>query len=71
MSEARDIYSDRIKRELIGPGSDIYVCSKDYSDEIIDGKPLTRYYSGILFPPKSEIIEDDPNLFSEDNDEIK
>ncbi len=70
MSEARDIYTDRIKRELIGPGSDIYLCSEDYIDEIIDGKPLTRYYSGILFPPKQEIIEDDPDLFSEDNGEI-
>lgn len=68
MSEARDIYIDRIKRELIGPGSDIFYCSDDFSDEIIEGKPLTRYYSGILFPPKTELIEDDPELFNEDND---
>ncbi|MBI5806772.1 MAG: helicase [Ignavibacteriales bacterium] len=70
MSEARDIYVDRIKRELIGPGSDIFYCSEDYNDEIIEGKPLTRYYSGILFPPKTELIEDDPELFNEDNDEL-
>lgn len=70
MSEARDIYIDRIKRELIGPGSDIFYCSDDFGDEIIEGKPLTRYYSGILFPPKTELIEDDPELFNEDNDEI-
>ncbi|MCZ7604088.1 MAG: helicase C-terminal domain-containing protein [Melioribacteraceae bacterium] len=68
MSEARDIYIDRIKRELIGPGSDIFYCTDDFSDEIIEGKPLTRYYSGILFPPKTELIEDDPELFNEDND---
>ena len=70
MSEARDIYIDRIRKELIGPGSDIFVCSEDYGDEIIEGKPLTRYYSGILFPPKTELIEDEPELFNEDNDEI-
>lgn len=70
MSDARDIYLDRIKRELIGPGSDIFYCSDDFSDEIIEGKPLSRYYSGILFPPKTELIEDDPELFQEDNDEL-
>lgn len=70
MSEARDIYIDRIKRELIGPGSDIFHCSEDYSDEIIEGKPLSRYYSGILFPPKTDLIEDEPGLFNEDNDEL-
>ena len=70
MSEARDIYIDRIKRELIGPGSDIFYCSEDYSDEIIEGKPLSRYYSGILFPPKTDLIEDEPGLFNEDNDEL-
>lgn len=70
MSEARDIYIDRIKRELIGPGSDIFYCSDDFSDEIIEGKPLTRYYSGILFPPKTELIEDNQELFNEDNDEL-
>lgn len=70
MSEARDIYIDRIKRELIGPGSDIFYCSEDYSDEIIEGKPLTRYYSGILFPPKTELIDDDIEIFNEDLEEI-
>ncbi len=68
MSEARDIYINRIKRELIGPGSDIIYCSEDYNDEIIEGKPLTRYYSGIIFPPKTELAEDDPELFNEDDD---
>lgn len=70
MSEARDIYIDRIKRELIGPGSDIFSCSDDFSDEVIEGKPLTRYYSGILFPPKTELIDDDPEIFNEDLEEI-
>ncbi|MCX7875071.1 MAG: helicase-related protein [Melioribacteraceae bacterium] len=70
MSDARDIYIDRIKRELIGPGSDIFYCSDDFSDEIIEGKPLSRYYSGILFPPKTELAEDEPELFQEDNDEL-
>lgn len=70
MNDARDIFIDRIKREIIGPGSDIFLCSADFSDEVIEGKPLARYYSGILFPPKTEIIEDNNDLFSENIDEI-
>jgi len=70
MNDARDIFIDRIKREIIGPGSDIFLCSEDFSDEVIEGKPLIRYYSGILFPPKTEIIEDNSDLFSENVDEM-
>lgn len=77
MSEARDIYIDRIKRELIGPGSDIFYCSDDFSDEIIEGKPLTRYYSGILFPPidpefgeeQAQDDDDDPINLDPDSDQ--
>lgn len=68
MSKAREIYIDRIRHELIGPGSDIFYCSDDYSDEVIEGKPLSRYYSGVLFPPKTELVDDDPVLFTEDTD---
>lgn len=48
--EGRDIVINRVRKELIGPGSDIFLCNSDYTDEIIEGKPLQRYFSAILFP---------------------
>ncbi len=68
MNNARDIYIERIKREIIGPGSDVFYCMEDYSDEIIEGKPLSRYYSGILFPPKVELSEYDIELINDKED---
>ena len=47
---ARDIFQERIKKGLLGPGSDIFVTEKDKSDEIISDYPLQRYYTGVLFP---------------------
>ena len=41
---------ERVQKEIIGPGSDIFQCKEDCSNEIIEGKPLQRYFSGILFP---------------------
>ena len=46
----RNIVIKRIGKELIGPGSDIFHCKDDFSNEIIEGKPLQRYFTGILFP---------------------
>lgn len=46
----RHIIIERVRKEIIGPGSDIFQCKEDFSDEIIEGKPLQRYFSGILFP---------------------
>ncbi|VTR43658.1 helicase-related protein [Sphingobacterium thalpophilum] len=50
VKENRDIVIERVQKEIIGPGSDLFHCKKDFSDEIIEGKPLQRYFSGILFP---------------------
>ncbi len=50
VEENRDIVIDRVRREIIGPGSDIFQCKDDFSNEIIEGKPLQRYFSAILFP---------------------
>ena len=47
--EGRDIVINRVRKEIIGPGSDIFLCNADYTDEIIEGKPLQRYFSAILF----------------------
>jgi hypothetical protein len=57
--EGRDIVIDRVKKELIGPGSDIFLCKSDYTDEIIDGKPLQRYFSAILFPKQIQTNAED------------
>ncbi|GAB4451621.1 MAG: helicase-related protein [Bacteroidia bacterium] len=50
VKENRNIIIERVKKELLGPGSDIFVCKEDFSNEIIEGKPLQRYFTGILFP---------------------
>ena len=57
--EARDIVINRVRKELIGPGSDIFLCSSDYTDEIIEGKPLQRYFSAILFPKQIQSNPED------------
>ena len=55
--ENRNKIIDRIEKELIGPGSDIFLCDADFSNEIIEGKPLQRYFSAILFPKqKLELV---------------
>ena len=57
--EGRDIVINRVRRELIGPGSDIFLCNSDYTDEIIEGKPLQRYFSAILFPKQIQSNTED------------
>lgn len=55
----RDIVILRVEKEMIGPGSDIFFCqdSKNNSDEVIGDKPLSRYFSGILFPKQNGLVE--------------
>lgn len=48
--EPRLIFRDTIKNNLIGPGSDVFI--SDNENEIISDYPLSRYYSGILFPER-------------------
>jgi len=50
IDEPRLIFRDTIQNNLIGPGSDVFV--SDVESEIISDYPLSRYYSGILFPEK-------------------
>jgi hypothetical protein len=70
--ENRNKIIDRIEKELIGPGSDIFLCNPDFSNEIIAGKPLQRYFSAILFPKQKASEEDNgKEIFSqEDEDDI-
>lgn len=81
----RELVITRVKKELLGPGSDIFHCQDTigYTDEIIEGKPLMRYFSGILFPKQKlnsgsiDITEDDdeaeetnPDIISEVDKEL-
>ena len=50
LDEPRLIFRATIKDNLIGPGSDVFI--SDNENEIISDYPLSRYYSGILFPER-------------------
>lgn len=50
IEEPRLIFRDTIQKNLIGPGSDILI--SDAENEIISDYPLSRYFSGIVFPEK-------------------
>jgi hypothetical protein len=52
---ARNIFQERIKKGLLGPGSDIFVDEKEVNEEIISDFPLQRYYTGILFPERTRV----------------
>lgn len=66
ITENRDIVIERVRKEIIGPGSDVFHCKEDFSDEIIEGKPLQRYFSGILFPKQLQ-----PNASDNGEQEMK
>ena len=81
----REVVITRVKKELIGPGSDIFYCrdTTNFTDEIIEGKPLMRYFSGILFPKQKlnsggvDITEEDdesdetnPDIISQEDKEV-
>jgi len=54
--EQRLIFRDTIQDNLIGPGSDVFL--SDNEQEIISNYPLSRYYSGILFPERESTNDD-------------
>jgi hypothetical protein len=66
VKENRNLVIERVKKEIIGPGSDIFLSKDDFSNEIIEGKPLQRYYSGILFPKQLQ-----PNASDNGEQEMK
>lgn len=66
VKENRNIVIERIRKEIIGPGSDVFHSKDDFSDEIIEGKPLQRYFSGILFPKQLQ-----PNASDNGEQEMK
>ena len=71
MSDLIDIrkeYIDRIKCELLGPGSEISIPSKQ--KELISTSPDVRYSIGILFPRETKMNadNDDTNRVEESVD---
>lgn len=72
----REKVISRVQKEMIGPGSDLFECSDKigFTDEIIADKPLSRYYSAILYPKKKSaddlVDEDDEGEEIEIIDEI-
>ncbi|MCD4746270.1 MAG: hypothetical protein K8R58_08220 [Bacteroidales bacterium] len=66
---ARDIFQERIKKGLLGPGSDIFIDDKDISEEIIADYPLQRYYTGVLFPERKRVKTRDEQADNELNSE--
>lgn len=73
VKENRNIIIERVKKELLGPGSDIFVCNEDFANEIIEGKPLQRYFTGILFPKQLQtngIDNGQEEMKEEDEDDL-
>ena len=55
--EVRKEYVERVRRELLGPGSE--VCIPDAEHELISSAPNVRYSIGILFPQKQRLIKEE------------
>ena len=49
--KAREILQNRITKGMLGPGSDTW--GGDDNEEIISDYPLIRYFTGVLFPEKT------------------
>ena len=56
MIKTREEYVDLIKKELLGPGSEI--CIPDLEHELISTRPEQRYSIGILFPKNNRMNVD-------------
>lgn len=56
MIVARDEYIDRVKSELLGPGSEFSV--PDAERELISSNPIGRYSIGILYPQGNQVNQD-------------
>ena len=68
--EKRDFIASEIAKRIIGPGytEGVFSCKEDASDEILDNRPIVVYSSGILYPKKSDTIDDITP--QDDNDDV-
>jgi hypothetical protein len=72
---ARQKFQDRITKGMLGPGSDTW--GVDDNEEIISDYPLIRYFTGVLFPdktnPDSQLESDTAEVENEsdENEELE
>ena len=57
---AREEYIELIKRELLGPGSEVSI--PDAKHELISSSPIQRYSVGILFPRNNKMNSDNNDV---------
>ena len=67
MIAARDEYISVLRKELLGPGSEI--CIPDAEHELISSSPVKRYLVGILYPQGNKL--EDNNESHSDEAEIR
>ena len=67
MIAARDEYISVLRKELLGPGSEI--CIPDAEHELISSSPVNRYLVGILYPQGNKL--EDNNESHSDEAEIR
>lgn len=71
--KAREKFLERIKKGLLGPGSDTWGLPDE--EEIISDYPLLRYFTGVLFPEstpvKSQFESDASEVKNETSDDIE
>jgi len=69
--KARNKFHERISKGLLGPGSDVWGLPDE--EEVISDYPLIRYFTGVLFPKKSNVETqtelDDAEAENETSDE--
>lgn len=62
--DVRKEYVERVKRELLGPGSEVSI--PDIEHELISSSPSVRYSIGILFPQKQRLTKDNDDATDEE-----
>ncbi len=62
--DTRKEYVERVKRELLGPGSE--VCIPDEEHELISSSPSVRYSIGILIPQRQRLVRDNDDATDEE-----
>ena len=55
--DIRSTYCELIRRELLGPGSEVSIPDADH--ELITSLPYQRYSVGVLYPQEASLSEDD------------
>ena len=71
MIKVRDEYIELVKKELMGPGSEISI--PDVEHELISDAPNTRYSVGILFTKNTKMNADnnDTSRVEEQDSEVQ